>query len=60
MSLVGLVSPDDLEAGDEVFQSYQKAVSANRVVHIGWHDLLGEGQAQRIDYERDWQCSGVA
>jgi hypothetical protein len=48
LALVGLVSPNDLESWDKIFQSCQKAVSANRVMHICRRDVAGEGQAQGI------------
>jgi hypothetical protein len=48
VSLVGLVSPDDLEAGHEVFQSCHETRCAGRIVYIGRRDVRGKGQAQRI------------
>jgi hypothetical protein len=48
VSLVGLVSPNFLQAWNKVGQSCQKAACAKCIVHVGRRDVEGEWQAQRI------------
>jgi len=48
---IGRVRPDFLQPWDNVLQSCQQTTSALRIVHIGWGDVHGEGQAQRIHQE---------
>src|SRR5260221_59274 len=51
LSLVGLVRPDLGEARDTIRQSCKKEACAKGVVHVGWRDRDGEGQAQGIDQQ---------
>jgi len=51
LTSIGRVSPDFLESWDKVFQSGQQTTGALGVVHTGWGDVHGEGQAQRIHQE---------
>jgi hypothetical protein len=48
MSLIGLVRPNLGQSRDKILQTGEETACAKRVVHIGWRDVEGEGQAQGI------------